>query len=144
MPDSVRSQVHPILLALGARVRALRVAAGLDQTALAAAAGFSQGYLSRVERGRENLSVISLARLCAVLGTGVGELMADIEASTEGIPSAEASAGAHGADDAAAATAAGNAPARMVRARAVRVKGNGDDAGRGHDGSPPKDDPGTG
>jgi len=60
----------------GARVRALRRAAGLSQKTLAAAIGCSVAYLSLIERGRARPSVDRLPRLATALGVSVSELHA--------------------------------------------------------------------
>lgn len=57
----------PTLVQLGQRIRSLREAAGYSQEGLAAAAGLSRAYFGRVERGRENLSVLTLEKVASVL-----------------------------------------------------------------------------
>lgn len=54
---------------LGARLRALRDAAGLTVRDAAAAAGVSYGYLSEIETGRKLATLEALDRLCRSYGT---------------------------------------------------------------------------
>ncbi|WP_198368333.1 helix-turn-helix domain-containing protein [Roseomonas sp. KE0001] len=63
--------------ALGARLRALRQAAGLTLDALAEAASLDKGYLSRVERGLKAPSIATLLRLSEALAVPVGELFGE-------------------------------------------------------------------
>ncbi len=64
-----------LLLALGRRVRALRVAAGLSAAELARLAGLSRRYVTETEAGRANPTVGVLARLGEALGMGLPELL---------------------------------------------------------------------
>ena len=63
-----RSAPHPFLNRLGARIRTLRLAKGLSQEALADAAGIDRSYMSGIERGVRNTSVLTLARVARALG----------------------------------------------------------------------------
>jgi transcriptional regulator with XRE-family HTH domain len=47
----------------------------LSQEALAEQLGISPGYLRRIEGGRENLTVDSIAKLASSLGLGLGDLL---------------------------------------------------------------------
>jgi XRE family transcriptional regulator, regulator of sulfur utilization len=81
-------QTEPLLAAFGAAVREQRLRRGLSQDALADLAGFQRTYLSEVETGRRNVTLVNIGRLAAALGVGVGELMATAEgrlSSTEGV-----------------------------------------------------------
>ena len=59
---------------VGARVRELRLAAGITAVVLADQAGLSQGQLSKIENGKATLSVKTLARLCRIFNRPVGYL----------------------------------------------------------------------
>ncbi len=63
-----------ILVQLGLRVRQLREAAGLTQEALAAKASLDITYISGIERGLRNPSIIALRQLAKGLGTKVSKL----------------------------------------------------------------------
>jgi len=73
------------LTQLGQKIRASREAAGYSQEGLAAAAGLSRAYFGRLERGRENLSVLTLEKVAAVLDL-------PLSAFFEGIPPPQAPA----------------------------------------------------
>lgn len=67
------------LTQLGQKIRAAREAAGYSQEGLAAAAGLSRAYFGRVERGRENLSVLTLEKVAAVLGLPLSSFFEGIQ-----------------------------------------------------------------
>lgn len=60
----------------GRRIRERRQDLGVSQMALAEAAGLHFTYLSSVERGRRNVTLVSLLRLAGALGTDPGDLIA--------------------------------------------------------------------
>ncbi|HET9554306.1 MAG TPA: helix-turn-helix transcriptional regulator [Anaeromyxobacteraceae bacterium] len=62
---------------IGARIRALRLAAKLNQEVLADGAGISVSMLSMVERGHRCPHVETLACLALVLGVATGSLIPD-------------------------------------------------------------------
>lgn len=65
---------HDVLRALGRRVRTFRDERGLSLAELARSAEVSRRYLTDLEAGRGNPSVVVLLRLCAVLQTTLSEL----------------------------------------------------------------------
>jgi XRE family aerobic/anaerobic benzoate catabolism transcriptional regulator len=66
---------HPILNALGDRVRALRQERGLTLSALASQASLSLRFVSDVEGGRANISLLNLSGLAQALGVAPGALI---------------------------------------------------------------------
>jgi XRE family aerobic/anaerobic benzoate catabolism transcriptional regulator len=68
--------LDPILGHLGARIRARRVALGFSAGELAARSGVSQRFLSDVEAGRANISVVNLAAIARALATHAADLLA--------------------------------------------------------------------
>ncbi len=60
---------------VGRNVRRIRLAKGLTQEQFADRSGFSQQYLSDLERGRRNPTVVTLFELAEALGTGHAELV---------------------------------------------------------------------
>jgi transcriptional regulator with XRE-family HTH domain len=64
----------------GDAVRARREALALTQEELAERAGIHRTYLSDVERGSRNLSLLNIERLAAALGVRMSELFAAVEA----------------------------------------------------------------
>ncbi|WP_404418517.1 helix-turn-helix domain-containing protein [Brevundimonas vesicularis] len=68
-------------LLVGRNVKRLRTARGLTQEELAECSGFSQQYLSDLERGRRNPTIVSLWELAQALGaTPVDLITPDDEA----------------------------------------------------------------
>jgi len=68
-----------LLHGIGARARTLRAAAGLSLREAAARSGLSTRFVSEVEAGRANISVLKLATLARVLGTSAGALVTAAE-----------------------------------------------------------------
>ena len=60
---------------LGTRIRARRAELGLSQEALAERAGFHSTFISSVERGERNVSLMTILRLAKSLGTDPGQLL---------------------------------------------------------------------
>lgn len=66
---------NALLSAFGARVRTARHQIGVSQEELAARAGLDRTYVSGIERGRRNLSLINLCRLATALGVDPSHLV---------------------------------------------------------------------
>jgi transcriptional regulator with XRE-family HTH domain len=62
---------------VGRNVARIRRAQGLSQEELAARSGFSQQYLSGLERGQRNPTVVTLYELAQALGVSHVELVAE-------------------------------------------------------------------
>jgi transcriptional regulator with XRE-family HTH domain len=60
---------------VGRNVRAVRQARGMTQEQLAEESGFSQQYISDLERGRRNPTVVSLYELAQALDSTPVELL---------------------------------------------------------------------
>ena len=67
-------------LALGRRLRSLRRARGVSMRDLASSAGVSESFVSQVERGVANPSVVSLQRLAHALETSIAALFEESDA----------------------------------------------------------------
>jgi transcriptional regulator with XRE-family HTH domain len=65
---------HPLLRSLGAAIRSLRRERGMSQESLAGLADIDRSYMSSVERGLRNVSVLNVARIAEALGVPVWEL----------------------------------------------------------------------
>jgi transcriptional regulator with XRE-family HTH domain len=65
----------------GDAVRARREELELTQEALAGLAGIHRTYLSDIERGTRNVSLINIEKLAGALSTTMAELMRATEAS---------------------------------------------------------------
>lgn len=61
----------------GARLHQLRKARKMSQEDVAFAAGLDRSYLSAIERGRRNLSLVNIHRIAEALQLEAGELFAD-------------------------------------------------------------------
>ena len=68
-----------LLRLLGATLRQYRHNQALSQPALAARTGLTFGYISEIEQGQRNLSVLSLVRIADALGLSVAHLLAPLE-----------------------------------------------------------------
>ncbi len=68
-------RVDPLLQRIGVRLRKARTARGLSQEALAAAAGLDRSYVSGLERGEFNVSVLVLAKLAGAVGVRMTRLL---------------------------------------------------------------------
>jgi transcriptional regulator with XRE-family HTH domain len=66
-----------IIGSLAANVRQVRKAVGLSQEELALAAEVDRTYVSQVERGKRNITVVVLARLARALKTTPAALVTD-------------------------------------------------------------------
>lgn len=60
---------------IGARIRSARIEAGLSQEAAAHAAGIDAKRYQRVELGRVNMTINTIARIATALGTTFWELV---------------------------------------------------------------------
>jgi transcriptional regulator with XRE-family HTH domain len=65
---------EPVLRKFGENVRALRESQTLSQEQLAERADLDRTYISGVERGVRNLSLISASRIAKALKTSVAEI----------------------------------------------------------------------
>ena len=57
----------------GDRMKEIRLAKGVSQEALAAAADLHRTYVSSVERGERNVSIVNIARLADALNVPIRE-----------------------------------------------------------------------
>lgn len=60
---------------VGQNVKRIRLRMGLTQEQFAVKSGFSQQYLSTLERGRRNPSIVTLYELASALGVSHMELV---------------------------------------------------------------------
>lgn len=77
VPNPSRNRQCPELVALGAAIRRARIAKGLSQEHLALHAEVDRGYLGRVERGDNNVAILTLIRVAQALGHSAGDLLAE-------------------------------------------------------------------
>lgn len=67
--------MDPILVIVGAEVRRLRKARRLTQATLGQAVGINPNLLGRIERGEQNPTLLTLARIADGLDVTIGELV---------------------------------------------------------------------
>ena len=72
MPTKVPSSA--LLKRIGARLRKARTARQLSQESVAHLAGLDRSYVSGLERGEFNVSVLKLVQVAKALGIRVGSL----------------------------------------------------------------------
>jgi len=59
---------------IGAAIRAKRTELGMSQEDLGLRIGLDQGYVSRIEQGKRNLTLDTLEEICKVMGVKAAEL----------------------------------------------------------------------
>lgn len=75
VPNLSKNRQDPILVALGDAIRKIRLEKGISQERLALLAEVDRSYVGRVERGDNNVAVLTLARLAKALDVSMKELM---------------------------------------------------------------------
>jgi transcriptional regulator with XRE-family HTH domain len=66
-----------VAVRFGHRLRAVRQGRGISQEKLAQLAGLHRTYVSSVERGERNISLLNIESLARALGVKMAELMPD-------------------------------------------------------------------
>lgn len=72
---SPRHAQDPVLVAFGQAVRQARDRVGVSQEELAHQAGIDRSYMSSIERGGQNIGLMSAARIAQTLGMTLAELI---------------------------------------------------------------------
>ena len=67
----------PVLVALGAAIRKARKLRSMSQETLAYDSGVERAYMGSIERGMQNVSLMTLARIASALGSPLSALIAD-------------------------------------------------------------------
>lgn len=75
MPNLSGKRQDPALVALGKTIRNTRIAQGVSQEKLALKSEVDRSYLGRVERGDNNVALLTLAKLAHGLGISLAKLM---------------------------------------------------------------------
>ena len=78
MPHNTMATNHILLKKFGERVQSLRNQAGISQEELAELAEMHRTYISGIERGERNVSLINIMRLASALGVSISKLMEGI------------------------------------------------------------------
>lgn len=66
---------NDLLLQLGGKIKFLREEMGISQEKLAQLCEFDRTYISMLERGKRNLSLINLQKLCTGLQVNMSQLL---------------------------------------------------------------------
>ncbi|HEY1642213.1 MAG TPA: XRE family transcriptional regulator [Streptosporangiaceae bacterium] len=74
MPSASSGGLPASQAAIGAQLRAARLAARMSMAGVAEQSGLTKGFVSKLERDLANVSVASLIRLCDTLNISVGSL----------------------------------------------------------------------
>lgn len=64
-----------IVKRLGERIFSLRKAQKLSQAELAVMASLDRSFISEIENGQKNISVVTLEKIAKALGTSMGDLL---------------------------------------------------------------------
>ncbi len=64
-----------LLKQLGRNIKAERVRKGYTQESFAEKAGVSREYISRIERGQENMSILKILNIAEILDTDIKNLL---------------------------------------------------------------------
>jgi transcriptional regulator with XRE-family HTH domain len=75
VPHLSRNRQHRALVALGRAIRELRSAKKISQEELADLAGVDRSHVGRVERGDNNVALLTLVRIADALDTTVTRLV---------------------------------------------------------------------
>lgn len=76
VPNLSRNRQDPVLIALGEALRRIRLEKAISQEKLALLAEVDRSYVGRVERGDNNVAVLTLSRLARAMDISMAELMA--------------------------------------------------------------------
>lgn len=63
---------------VGRRIRQRREAQGVSQEEFARRAGLARPFFGRIERGSQNISIETLAKIAVALGADMGEILAGL------------------------------------------------------------------
>jgi ribosome-binding protein aMBF1 (putative translation factor) len=75
VPNLSKQRQDPALVSLGGAIRRIRLERGISQEALALLAEVDRSYVGRVERGDNNVAVLTLVKLASALQITVTKLM---------------------------------------------------------------------
>lgn len=75
MPNLSSKRQHRILVALGRAIRETRISKSISQEKLALIAEVDRSYVGRIERGDNNVAILTLAKLAAALDMNMSKLL---------------------------------------------------------------------
>jgi transcriptional regulator with XRE-family HTH domain len=79
VPNPTKLRQHPTLIALGKAIRHVRKQQGVSQEKLALMAGIDRSYIGRVERGDNNVAIVTLQKIAQALHISLSVLMDEAE-----------------------------------------------------------------
>jgi transcriptional regulator with XRE-family HTH domain len=75
MPNLSKNRQDPLLLSLGGAIKRIRLAKNLTQEKLAFLSSVDRTYMGQVERGDNNVAILTLSKIANALGVTVEELI---------------------------------------------------------------------
>ncbi len=75
MPNLSRNRQDPALVSLGVAIRQIRQSQNISQEKLALLAEVDRSYVGRVERGDNNVAILTLLKLASALDINLEKLM---------------------------------------------------------------------
>ncbi len=75
MPNLSSNRQDPALVALGAAIRRIRLSKDISQEKLALMAEVDRSYVGRVERGDNNVAILTLSKLALAMDITLEKLM---------------------------------------------------------------------
>lgn len=75
LPNLSQQRQHPALIALGEAIRLARKKQGISQEKLALMAEIDRSYIGRVERGDNNVAILTLLKIAQALDVRLKDLM---------------------------------------------------------------------
>jgi transcriptional regulator with XRE-family HTH domain len=75
MPNLSRNRQDPSLVALGKAIRRIRISKEISQEKLALIAEVDRSYVGRVERGDNNVAILTLLKLAMAMDVTLAKLM---------------------------------------------------------------------
>ncbi|WP_075796190.1 helix-turn-helix domain-containing protein [Massilia putida] len=83
-PEHESTTKNPVFTSIGQNLKKIRIAAGMSQAELAFAAEINRTFVSSIERGLSNPSLLTLAILCDVLKVTMPELVTGVPSCPPG------------------------------------------------------------
>lgn len=77
MPNSSQQRQSPALISLGDAIRRIRKTKGISQESLALIAEVDRGYVGRVERGDNNVAILTLIKIADALQVSLADLVSE-------------------------------------------------------------------
>lgn len=75
VPNLSSQRQNPQLVALGSAIKRIRLENKISQEKLALKAELDRSYMGRVERGDNNVALLTLAKIAAALGVTLSHLL---------------------------------------------------------------------